>query len=97
MTVFFRPVVVEFGFLGVDTDKPDAENIDHDKCKRLSPQQKGWRRRRQAGHPTIEHLKSYHRVDRCGLKGAMRDSPQSISCAGSYNLGLLTRDAPSPP
>ena len=61
------------------------------KFKSLSPQQKGWLRRRQAVEPAIGHLKSDHRMDRCWLKGALGDALHTISCAAGYNLRWLLR------
>ena len=61
------------------------------KFKSLSPQQKGWLRRRQAVEPAIGNLKSDHRMDRCWLQGALGDALHSISCAAGYNLRWLLR------
>jgi transposase, IS5 family len=58
-------VVVDLGFRGVDADNPGVQIIHRGKFNSLSPQQKGWLRRRQAVEPAIGHLKSDHRLDRC--------------------------------
>jgi IS5 family transposase len=83
--------VVDLGFRGVDADNPDKEIIHRGRYKSLSPQQKGWLRRRQAVEPAIGHLKSDNRMDRCWLQGALGDALHSISCAAGYNLRWLMR------
>ena len=75
----------------MDADNPDKEIIHRGRYKSLSPQQKGWLRRRQAVEPAIGHLKSDHRMDRCWLQGALGDALHSISCAAGYNLRWLLR------
>ena len=91
MSVTIRQVVADLGFRGVDADNPDKQIIHRGKYKSLSPQQKGWLRRRQAVEPAIGHLKSDHRMDRCWLQGALGDALHSISCAAGYNLRWLLR------
>ena len=91
LSVAFKQVVVDLGFRGVDADNPDAQIIHRGKFKSLSPQQRGWLRRRQAIEPAIGHLKSDHRLDRCWLKGALGDALHAISCAAGYNLRWLLR------
>jgi len=89
--ITIRQVVVDLGFRGVDADNPGKEIIHRGKFKNLSPQQRGWLRRRQAVEPAIGHLKSDHRPDRCWLQGAMGDALHAISCAAGYNLRWLLR------
>ncbi|HEX5683823.1 MAG TPA: IS5 family transposase [Ideonella sp.] len=84
-------VVVDLGFRGVDADNPGVQIIHRGKFNSLSPQQKGWLRRRQAVEPAIGHLKSDHRLDRCWLQGALGDAMHAISCAAGYNLRWLLR------
>lgn len=89
--VTLKQIVVDLGFRGVDADNPDKQIIHRGKFKSLSPQQKGWLRRRQAIEPAIGHLKSDNRMDRCWLKGALGDALHAISCAAGYNLRWLLR------
>ena len=91
VSVKIKQVVADLGFRGVDADNPDKQIIHRGKFKSLSPQQKGWLRRRQAVEPAIGHLKSDHRMDRCWLQGALGDALHSISCAAGYNLRWLLR------
>jgi len=91
LPVKLKHIVVDLGFRGVDADNPDKQIIHRGKFKSLSPQQKGWLRRRQAVEPAIGHLKSDHRMDRCWLQGALGDALHSISCAAGYNLRWLMR------
>ena len=86
-----KQVVADLGFRGVDADNPDRFIIHRGKLKSLTPQQKGWLRRRQAVEPAIGHLKSDNRMDRCWLQGAMGDALHAISCAAGYNLRWLMR------
>ena len=65
LSVTIRQVIANLGLRGVDADNPDKQIIHRGKFKSLSPQQKGWLRRRQAVEPAIGHLKSNHRMDRC--------------------------------
>jgi len=58
LPVKLKHIVVDLGFRGVDADNPDKQIIHRGKFKSLSPQQKGWLRRRQAVEPAIGHLKS---------------------------------------
>jgi transposase, IS5 family len=67
------------------------EIIHRGKFKSLSRQQKTWLRRRQAVEPTIGHLKSDHRMERCWLQGAVGDALHAVSCAGGFNLRWLLR------
>ena len=91
LSVKLRQVVADLGFRGVDADNPGKQIIHRGKFKSLSPQQKGWLRRRQAVEPAIGHLKSDHRMDRCWLQGALGDALHTISCAAGYNLRWLLR------
>jgi IS5 family transposase len=91
LPVKLKHIVVDLGFRGVDADNPEKQIIHRGKFKSLSPQQKGWLRRRQAVEPAIGHLKSDHRMDRCWLQGALGDALHSISCAAGYNLRWLLR------
>jgi len=86
-----KEVVADLGFRGVDADNRGKFIIHRGKFKSLSPQQKGWLRRRQAVEPAIGHLKSDHRMDRCWLKGALGDVLHTISCAAGYNIRWLMR------
>ena len=65
LSVTIRQVIANLGLRGVDADNPDKQILHRGKVKSLSPQQKGWLRRRQAVEPAIGHLKSNHRIDRC--------------------------------
>jgi IS5 family transposase len=91
LSVKLRQVVADLGFRGVDADNPGKQIIHRGKFKSLSPQQKGWLRRRQAVEPAIGHLKSDHRMDRCWLQGALGDALHTLSCAAGYNLRWLLR------
>jgi IS5 family transposase len=91
LSVTLKQVVADLGFRGVDVDNPDKQIIHRGKFKSLSPQQKGWLRRRQAVEPAIGHLKSDHRMDRCWLQGTLGDALHTISCAAGYNLRWLLR------
>lgn len=91
LPVQIKVVVADLGFRGVDADNPGRDIIHRGKFKSLSPQQKGWLRRRQAVEPAIGHLKSDHRMERCWLKGALGDALHTISCAAGYNLRWLLR------
>ena len=86
-----KVVMGDLGFRGVDADNPGKHIIHRGKQKSLTPQQKGWLRRRQAVEPAIGHLKADHRMDRCWLKGALGDALHTISCAAGYNLRWLMR------
>jgi IS5 family transposase len=86
-----KQVVVDLGFRGVDADNPDRQIIHRGKIKSMTPQQKGWLRRRQAIEPAIGHLKSDNRMDRCWLQGAVGDLLHTIGCAAGYNLRWLLR------
>ena len=86
-----KQVVVDLGFRGVDADNPDKQIIHRGKIKSMTPQQKGWLRRRQAIEPAIGHLKSDNRMDRCWLQGALGDMLHTIGCAAGYNLRWLLR------
>lgn len=89
--VSLKQVVVDLGFRGVDADNPGKQIIHRGKIKSMSPQQKGWLRRRQAVEPAIGHLKSDNRMDRCWLQGALGDLLHTIGCAAGYNLRWLLR------
>ena len=91
LSVTLKQVVADLGFRGVDADNPDKQIIHRGRFKSLSPQQKGWLRRRQAVEPAIGHLKSDHRMDRCWLQGTLGDALHTISCAAGYNLRWLLR------
>jgi len=91
LSVTIRQVVADLGFRGVDTDNPGKQIIHRGKFNSLSPQQKGWLRRRQAVEPAIGHLKSDHRMDRCWLQGSLGDALHAVSCAAGYNLRWLLR------
>ena len=91
LPVKLKHIVVDLGFRGVDADNPDKQIIHRGKFKSLSPQQKGWLRRRSAVEPAIGHLKADHRMDRCWLQGAVGDALHAVSCAAGYNLRWLMR------
>ena len=94
LSVTIKQVVADLGFRGVDADNAGKEIIHRGKFKSLSPQQRGWLRRRQAIEPAIGHLKSDHRLDRCWLQGALGDALHAISCAAGYNMRWLMRAVP---
>ena len=91
VSVTIKEVIADLGFRGVDADNPGKQIIHRGKFKSLTPQQKGWLRRRQAVEPAIGHLKSDNRLDRCWLKGALGDALHAVSCAAGYNLRWLLR------
>ena len=91
VSVTLKDIVVDLGFRGVDADNANKTIIHRGKFKGLSPQQKGWLRRRQAVEPAIGHLKSDHRMDRCWLQGTLGDALHAVSCAAGYNLRWLLR------
>jgi IS5 family transposase len=86
-----KEVVVDLGFRGADRDNPGVKIIHRGKLKSLSRAQRRWLRRRQAVEPVIGHLKSDHRMDRCGLQGALGDALHAVLCAAGYNLRWLLR------
>jgi IS5 family transposase len=83
--------VVDLGFRGVDDELTPVHVIHRGKYKSLTPQQKGWLRRRQAIEPLIGHTKQDHRMDRCWLKGADGDSLHAVLCAAGFNIRWLLR------
>ena len=91
LNVKISHVVADLGFRGVDADNPGKQIIHRGKFKSLSPQQRGWLRRRQAVEPAIGHLKSDHRLDRCWLQGALGDALHAISYAAGNNQRWLLR------
>jgi len=86
-----RHVMVDLGFRGVDRDNPKVQIIHRGKAKSMNRQQRRWLKRRQAVEPTIGHLKSDHRMDRCWLAGAIGDALHTVLCAAGYNLRWLMR------
>ena len=86
-----RHVMVDLGFRGVDRDNPRVQIIHRGKAKSLNRQQRRWLKRRQAVEPTIGHLKSEHRMDRCWLAGSIGDALHTVLCAAGYNLRWLMR------
>lgn len=86
-----RHVMVDLGFRGVDRDNPTVQIIHRGKAKSLNRQQRRWLKRRQAVEPTIGHLKSDHRMDRCWLAGSIGDALHTVLCAAGYNLRWLMR------
>lgn len=86
-----KQVVVDLGFRGVDADNPGKQIIHRGRIKSMTPEQKGWLRRRQAIEPAIGHLKSDNRMDRCWLQGTLGDMLHTIGCAAGYNLRWLLR------
>jgi IS5 family transposase len=83
--------VVDLGYRGVDDQVPGIEVIHRGKARRLTAQQKGWLRRRQAVEPVIGHVKADHRMDRCWLKGAEGDALHAVLCAAGFNIRWLMR------
>jgi len=86
-----KEVVVDLGFRGVDQDNPGVEIIHRGKYKSLTRRQRRWLQRRQAVEPTIGHLKSDNRMDRCWLQGQQGDALHAVLCAAGYNLRWLLR------
>ena len=84
-------VMVDLGFRGVDKDNPAVNIIHRGKAKSLTRTQRRWLKRRQAVEPTIGHLKSDHRMDRCWLAGSLGDAIHAVLCAAGYNLKWLMR------
>nr|MBA3756968.1 transposase [Nitrosomonas sp.] len=81
-----KQVIVDLGFRGVDADNPDVGIIHRGKYKSLTKPQRRWLMRRQAVEPTIGHLKSDHRMDRCWLPGKLGDALHAVVCVAGYNL-----------
>jgi transposase, IS5 family len=65
--------------------------IERGKSKRISEQDKGLLKRRQAIELIIGHLKSDNRMDRCHLKGETGDKLHAVLCAAGYNSQWLLR------
>ena len=86
-----RHVMVDLGFRGVDRVNPRVQIVHRGKAKSLNRQQRRWLKRRQAVEPTIGHLKSDHRMDRCWLAGSIGDALHTVLCAAGYNLRWLMR------
>ena len=86
-----KEVIVDLGYRGVDADNPGVEIIDRGEYRSLTREQRRWLKRRQAIEPTIGHLKSDNRMDRCHLKGALGDALHAVLCAAGYNLRWLMR------
>jgi IS5 family transposase len=86
-----RQVFVDLGYRGGDRDNPSVEIIHRGKYKSLTRQQRRYLRRRPAVKPTIGHLKSDHRMDRCWLPGQLGDALHTVLCATGYNLRWLLR------
>jgi IS5 family transposase len=86
-----RQVFVDLGYRGVDRDNPSVEIIHRGKYRSLTRQQRRCLRRRSAVEPTIGHLKSDHRMDRCWLPGQLGDALHTVLCATGYNLRWLLR------
>jgi len=86
-----RQVFVDLGYRGVDRDNPSFEIIHRGKYRSLTRQQRRCLRRRSAVEPTIGHLKSDHRMDRCWLPGQLGDALHTVLCATGYNLRWLLR------
>ena len=86
-----RQVFVDLGYRGVDRDNPSVEIIHRGKYRSLTRQQRRCLRRRPAVEPTIGHLKSDHRMDRCGLPGQLGDALHTVLCATGYHLRWLLR------
>ena len=83
--------IVDLGYRGVDQEVPGVEVIHRGKAKRLTAQQKGWLKRRQAIEPVIGHAKADHRMDRCWLKGTEGDALHAVLCAAGFNIRWLMR------
>ena len=86
-----KTAYVDLGYRGVDRDNPGLEIIHRGKRASLTQSQRLALRRRQAIEPTIGHLKSDHRLDRCWLKGELGDALHAVLCAVGYNLRWLLR------
>jgi IS5 family transposase len=84
-------VFVDLGYRGVDADNPTVAVKHRGKYKSLSTSDKRMLKRRQAIEPIIGHLKQYHRMDRCHLKGEMGDRLHAVLCAAGYNIKWLLR------
>ena len=82
---------VDLGYRGVDADNPSVRIVHRGKSKRISEQEKGQFKRRQAIEPIIGHLKSDHRMGRCYLKGQLGDSINAVLAAAGYNIRWLLR------
>jgi IS5 family transposase len=82
---------VDLGYRGVDADNPSVRIIHRGKFKRISEQERGQLKRRQAIEPIIGHLKSDHRMGRCYLKGQLGDSMNAVLAAAGYNIRWLLR------
>jgi len=84
-----KQVIVDLGYRGVDQDNPTVEIIHHGKYKSLTKLKRRWLKRRQAVEPTIGHLKSDQRMDRCWLPRQLGDALHAVLCAAGYNIRWL--------
>ena len=80
-----KQVFVDLGCRGVDHDNPNVEIILCGKYKSLTRQQRRCLRRRPAVEPTIGHLKTDHRMDRCWLRGQLGDALHTVLCATGFS------------
>ena len=86
-----KQAVVDLGYRGVDRDNPDVEILHRGWWKSMTKKQRRWLKRRQAVEPTIGHMKSDHRMERCWLQGEHGDVMHAVLCAAGYNLRWLLR------
>ena len=88
-----KQVVVDLGFRGkeVDLANPGLEILHRGQIKTMTRTHRRWLKRRQAVKPSIGHLKSDNRMQRCSLQGATGDALHTLCCVLGYNLRWLIR------
>ncbi len=79
-------VYADRGYRGVDKDNPGIEIQHRGKDKGLTDEERRLLERHQAIEPIIGHLKAYHRMNRCHLKGLVGDELHTVLCAAGYNI-----------
>jgi IS5 family transposase len=86
-----KTVLADLGYRGVDADIAPVHLIHRGKHTTLSSTQRRWLKRRQAKEPIIGHVKQYHGMQRCWLKGQTGDALHAVLCAVGFNLRWLLR------
>jgi IS5 family transposase len=82
---------VDKGYRGHDYQGEATIHLAGSISRNLTRGMKRRRKRRSAGEPTIDHLKSDHRIQRCVLKGLIGNAINATLAAAGSNLRKLLR------
>jgi IS5 family transposase len=90
--IFPKDVYVDAGYKKHGYEGDAQVHVDRNKRGKIKKSVWKWMKRRAAVEPTIGHIKSEHRLNRCRLKGVLGDKINTILAGCGMNLFKIIKE-----